>query len=257
MANKYHVVMFSGGVGSWAAAKRVAKKHGTRHLVLLFADTLMEDEDLYRFLDEAAKNVGGQLVKIAEGRDPWQVFRAERFIGNTRADPCSKILKRRFLRRWLEENCRSDATTVYLGIDWTEIHRYENAKEHWLPWRCEAPLCERPLRIKQEMLAELEADGIAPPRLYHMRFPHNNCGGFCVKAGQAHFKRLLEVMPERYAYHERMEQELASYLGRDVAILRDRRGGQTKPLTLKALRQKVECGAEVDSQDWGGCGCVA
>lgn len=36
-----HVVMFSGGIASWAAATRVAKKHGTENLTLLFTDTLM------------------------------------------------------------------------------------------------------------------------------------------------------------------------------------------------------------------------
>ena len=36
-----HVVMFSGGLSSWAAAKRVAAEHGTDDLVLLFSDTLM------------------------------------------------------------------------------------------------------------------------------------------------------------------------------------------------------------------------
>lgn len=42
------VVMFSGGVGSWAAAKRVAERRGTDGLILLFADTKSEDEDTYR-----------------------------------------------------------------------------------------------------------------------------------------------------------------------------------------------------------------
>lgn len=61
-----HIVMFSGGVGSWAAAKRVAERHGTADLVLLFADVLMEDSDTYRFLGEAARNVGGELVRIID-----------------------------------------------------------------------------------------------------------------------------------------------------------------------------------------------
>ena len=90
-----------------------------------------------------------------------------------------------------------------------------------------------------------------------MGFPHNNCGGFCVKAGQAHFKHLLEQMPERYAYHENKEQELRSYLDKDVAILRDRRGGTTKPLTLKDLRLRLVNDGEVDPYDWGGCGCFS
>ena len=66
-----HVVMFSGGVGSWMTSKRVADKYGVENLHLLFADTLMEDEDLYRFLEEAAENIGGKLIKIVEGRTPW------------------------------------------------------------------------------------------------------------------------------------------------------------------------------------------
>jgi hypothetical protein len=94
--------MFSSGAGSWAAAKRVAEQHGTEGLVLLFADTLIEDEDNYRFLDEAAANIGVQPTTVAEGRDPWQVFFDVRFLGNTRIDPCSRVLKRELLRAWLE-----------------------------------------------------------------------------------------------------------------------------------------------------------
>ena len=42
-----HVVQYSGGIGGWAAAQRVATTHGTHDLVLLFADVLVEDPDLY------------------------------------------------------------------------------------------------------------------------------------------------------------------------------------------------------------------
>ena len=171
-----HVVMFSGGIGSWGAAKRVAARHGTDNLVLLFADTKIEDEDLYRFLGEASANVGGRLDVIAEGRTPWEVFKDRRFIGNTRADPCSAVLKRDFLRKHLEENYTPADTAVYLGIDWTEEHRFERARSRWDPWKIYAPLCDAPYVHKGALLAQLRADGIAPPRLYGMGFPHNNCG---------------------------------------------------------------------------------
>lgn len=65
-----HIVMYSGGAGSWATAKRVAEQVGTEDLVLLFADTKMEDEDLYRFLHESAANVGGHLEVVVDGRTP-------------------------------------------------------------------------------------------------------------------------------------------------------------------------------------------
>ncbi len=247
--------MFSGGVGSWATAKRVAATSQNEPLTLLFADTLMEDEDLYRFLGEAADNVGGQLVKVADGRTPWEVFGDVRFLGNTRVDPCSKILKRQLLRRWLKKHCEPENTTVYLGIDWTEDHRYHRAKRYWKPWRVEAPMVAPPYRDKHQMLDDLEQEGIDPPRLYAMGFPHNNCGGFCIKAGQGHFANLLKMLPERFAYHERKEQELRQHLGKDIAILRDRQGGKTKPMTLRQLRERIEADKEVDLFEWGGCGC--
>jgi hypothetical protein len=103
----------------------------------------------------------------------------------------------------------------------------------------------------------LRAEGIEPPRLYRLGFAHNNCGGFCVKAGQGHFALLLEAMPERYAYHERREQELRDHLGKDVAILRDRHGGETRPLTLREFRERRQAGEPCDLFDIGGCGCVA
>jgi len=253
-----HVVMFSGGVGSWAAAKRVAERHGASNLHLVFADTMMEDEDLYRFINEAVSNIGGQFHRLADGRTPWDVFRDTRFLGNTRADPCSRILKRELLRTWLEETFSPDTATVYLGIDWTEIHRLSRVESHWKPWTVVAPMCEAPLVSKSDMLDQLKREGIDAPRLYGMGFPHNNCGGFCIKAGQAHFRLLLLRMPERYAEHERAEEKLRQYLGKDVAILRDRRGGDTKPLTLRMLRERLEKDdTNCDLFEWGGCGCLA
>lgn len=60
-------------------------------------------------------------------------------------------------------------------------------------------------------------------------------------------------MPERFAKHEQAEQDLREYLGKDIAILRDREGGDTKPLTLREFRERGLDGQE--SFDWGGCGC--
>lgn len=252
------VVMFSGGVSSWAAAKRVAQATD-EPITLLFADTMMEDEDLYRFLGEAEASIErSTLVRIADGRNPWQVFFDERFLGNSQVDPCSKILKRQLLDKWRAENCDPAETITYVGVDWTEIHRYERLKERSAPWRVEAPLCDKPYLTKDEQLNWLRAEGIEPPRLYERGFHHNNCGGFCIKAGQAQFAALLREFPERYAYHEGKEQALREYLGKDVSILRDRTAAaETTVLTLRNLRERIEGkqAGQIDMFDWGGCGC--
>lgn len=258
MSGPTHVVMFSGGLGSWEAAKRVAAIHGTRNLVLLFADTLMEDEDLYRFLREAAENVGGELVILREGRTPWEVFFDERFLGNSRVDPCSKILKRKVSDAWIKANYKPGDVIRHVGIDWTEEHRVVRLRERLGEWRVEAPLCEPPYVTKQRIMEHARSEGLRIPRLYELGFEHNNCGGFCVKAGQAHFAHLLNVLPERYGYHEEKEQELRAYLGRDdIAILRDRTGGSTRPMTLREFRERLDCGYEFDRHEWGGCACFA
>lgn len=252
------VVMFSGGIGSWAAAKRVAEQYGTSDLTLLFTDTMMEDEDLYRFLDDAAARLGVPVTRIAEGRTPWQVFFDERFLGNSSFDPCSKILKRQTADRWFRDNCDPLDTRIYVGIDWSESHRFTSLRDRraGAGWTYEAPLCEPPLKMKLQMLDELRADGIRPPRLYAMGFAHNNCGGFCIKAGQGHFALLLQHMPERYRHHEQQEQAIRAYLDKDVSILTDRSGdGKKKALTLRRFRERVEAGFEFDKFDIGGCGC--
>lgn len=253
-----HVVMFSGGIGSWATAKRVAERHGTDDLVLLFADTKIEDPDLYRFLDEAAANVGGELVRIEDGRDVWQVFFDVKYLGNTRVDPCSRILKREILRKWTLDNCDPEATTIYLGIDWTEAHRMTRAQDRYAPFKAEAPMIAPPHLTKPEMMEMLKAEGIEVPELYKLGFHHNNCGGFCVKSGQAQFQNLLRKRPETYAYHEAKEQELREFLGKDVAILRDRTiEGAGRPITLREFRERLELQpALFDAEEWGGCGCA-
>jgi hypothetical protein len=251
-----HVCMFSGGLGSYAAAKLVAQKHGTAGMVLLFTDTRMEDEDLYRFIKEAAADIGVPLTTITEGRNPWHVFFDERLLGSSFADPCSKILKRELADKWFKDNCDPVETIVYVGIDWSESHRYTRLRDRRAAegWRYEAPLCDTPLYPAQ-IKSMLEIAGIKQPRLYDMGFSHNNCGGFCVKAGQGHFSKLLKNLPKRYAKHENMEQAIRTFLGKDVSILKDTRGGEKKPLTLKNLRLRIEAGETVDMFEIGGCGC--
>lgn len=255
MSGERHVVMFSSGAGSWAAARRVADRHGTANLTLLFSDVSMEDEDNYRFLHDAAADIGGELVIVKDGRDIWQVFKDRRMLGNTRIANCSAELKQKPARAWLDANCDL-ATTVYVGIDWSEQHRMPSIIRNYLPYQAAAPLCEPPYLDRAAVLAELRARGIEPPRLYDLGFAHANCGGGCVRAGQGQFAHLLKVMPERFAWWEQQEQDLRDHLGKDVAILRDRRGGTTVPLTLRGFRERHESAPEqTDLFDIGGCGC--
>lgn len=270
------VVFFSGGLSSWAAAKRAAAKYGAENVTLLFTDTLIEDPDLYRFLDEAAENVGARLVRLSEGRTPWQGFRDEKVIGNTRIDPCSKILKRKIAEKWLEQNFVPAETVLVFGVSWDEAHRYESepdpktgkrrgVKHRYadLGWpHVEAPLLDSPWLTAWDVRAWARLEGLTVPRLYSLGFSHNNCGGFCVKAGEGHFAHLLKTLPEVYAKHEAEEEAFnATRPGRKrqtvLAPEREINGKRQRvPISLREFREQVEAKSPaINLFDVGGCDC--
>ena len=213
-----HIIMYSGGIGSWMTAKKVVDEHGPDHVTLLFTDVkghndnphLGEDEDTYRFIADTAWEFGAQLVTLTEGRSIWQVFKDDRFLGNSRLANCSKFLKQRPSRDWLQANCDPDNTIVYVGISWDEIHRLPAIERAYseIGFTAKAPLCDPPYLDKEEMLDACKAEGIDPPRAYRLGYPHNNCGGFCVRAGQSQFRLLLQRNRERFMFHEQQEQDL-------------------------------------------------
>ena len=259
------IVMFSGGIGSWGAAKRVAEQFGTEDLYLVFSDVkgnnpsphVGEDEDTYRFIKEAAENVGGTFVYLNDGRDIWEIFKEKRWLGNSRLAHCSHVLKQKPARDWLEANCDPKDTVVYVGIDWTETHRLPAIVKNYLPYKAEAPLTEPPYADKEAHIAAARAEGLVTPRLYDLGFSHNNCGGGCVKAGQGQFKKLLDVMPDRFAVWEQKEKEMQEFLGcDDISILTETVNGVKKNLPLIELRKRSEMSPKlIDIDDIGGCGC--
>lgn len=274
-----HVIFYSGGLGSWATAKRVVAKYGIENVQLLFTDTFIEDKDLYRFLLDTVQEIYGidnsDLLRIVEGipkvahhtmnlrkdylkwlaelasernpnfhwisdgRDPWEVFKDARFIGNSLIAPCSHHLKQAIAKRWIVKNFNPKDTTLYLGIDCEESHRTLAPAKNWLPFPVKYPLVEDGTN-KDELFAELENCGIEIPLLYRQGFSHNNCGGACVRGGQSHFLNLLDKDRELYLYHEEKEQEMRDYLEKDVSVLKRTRKKVKIPLTLRTLRLENE-----------------
>lgn len=236
-----HIVLFSGGLASFETARRVLNRYKKQNVELWFFDTLIEDEDLYRFLLDAEKVLGVNVKRFQDGRDPWQVFFDRRYIGNSRVDLCSRILKRELLEEKLKSMESEYNITLYFGLEWHETHRMDVVKPRWLARdiKVDFPLAWKPLLSFNDFVQEINKLGLKIPRLYTLGFNHNNCGGACIKAGFRQWALLFSTFPERYMWHEKKELEFRKKLGKDVSILRDRRNGITKPLTLKAFRQRL------------------
>lgn len=185
--------------------------------------------------------------------DNW---RSNRAIANNRMPFCSYQMKHEPCRKWLKANA-TDEDIYVVGIGWDEIHRLPAIERGWSPNKVIAPMTEPPYLDKRDVINWANSEGLTPPRLYSFGFAHANCGGGCVRAGLAHWKHLYQVMPEVFAKWEAEEKAMRQELDKDISILRDRRGGESKPFPLSQLRQEIENNGQLDLFDWGGCGCFS
>ena len=263
-----HVVNFSGGAGSWMAARRVAARYGTDDLILLTADTGNEGDDWHVFVRAAAEDVGGELVMVRNEKfgDIWELAFHRNMMPNVFKGFCTQEMKVKPMEKWRTENCVPDDTTVYFGYDWTEEHRLARSRSRMAEdgWpRVDAPLLWEPLLSKEQVLDALAVSVLPYPEAYSLGLPHNNClATGCFKQGEAAWLQLLERKPETYAYAEKREQEFVKHLKvqgkkHDRAGMINRRGKHAEILTLRTLRERKEAQGLlfVGSDDWGACGC--
>ena len=250
-----HNISFSGGLGS-AISVLAAHRYGVPFR-LLFADTLAEDPDLYRFTSDVVQAVDGELIRLVDGRTPWDVFEDRKFIGNTRIAQCSSILKTDMVMEWLGANAEPDEPLV-LGMDWSEQDRIDRAQRVWAPRPVVSLLNQ--FKITRPTYAKWLADyGLRQPSLYDAGFPHNNCGGACVKQGLQGWATLLEKYPQRFAEAEdRMALAMERIGPTARPFLRLTRNKVTTYLTLKEFRDRYQSGdIKIDPyvDGHGGCGC--
>ena len=258
LETNYCVVNVSGGAPSAIALDRAIQAFGKSRTIGVFADVKIEDPDLYRFLDDVECYLEFPITRIAEGRTPWEVFFDESMMGNNRADLCSRILKREFIDKWIvEQGYKPENTVRAFGYGPKEIVRSDNIKRAVAPYPVWLPLHERPYLSPCDCVDYVRnVWQIDPPDLYDQGFPHNNCGGACVKAGHGQWYLLYKKRRRVFETWEMHEESFRSKTGKDVSILRDRRGGSYKPLPLKELRRRFEQESYRPSDLSGGCDCM-
>lgn len=266
-----YIVNVSSGIASAEALERTIATYGKDNTIGVFADVkgnndsphAGEDEDNYRFLADIERYFDFSIVRIVEGRHIWQAMFDARAItlpvGPARVAKCSSDLKRIPVDSWIAANFSPATTVRVVGLDWTEPHRIADYERAVAPWRCWFPLNEAPYVDRRHLVEKWQARGIQPPRLYEAGFLHANCGGFCVRAGLNHFARLYHWNRERYFYHAEYEKQFRETINDKATIVRLRRGGVTRPITLYELADLIEAGETfnrvIDSDD--GCGCFA
>lgn len=270
-----YIVSLSGGVASAVAAERAIQRYGRDRVRLWYADTRAEDDDTYRFIDECMARWGGRLYRYCDGRTPLQVAEQHNIIPNQKIAPCTRELKIDPFVAMLWRQPKS--LTVLLGLGWQEMRRiYERQRWHRKAGKPrpptgyqrlihgvyeDYPLLWKPLEFRPYQQVCRDDWAIAPPRAYELGFSHNNCLQHgCVKQGVKDWVRFRYAFPNRYAKMRDWEQAQRAKGGprAEYAIMRDRAGGDTKPLTLAELEQRhglTEFSDEPSQDDMFGCMC--
>lgn len=250
--NKKYVISYSGGLGSFMAAYLCQIKGLDFELV--FCDTRSEDFDLYRFLNETKVYFGKDIITLDYGVNIWQAQHIAFYQANSRIDPCSRMLKREQFKKYMKKNHKPEEAVLVLGIDGSEKHRTTSFEKNHAPYEVYCPLIEAGTN-REDVLDVLDDIGIDPPRLYEKNFPHNNCGGFCVKSGQKQAHLLLREFPDNYKWHEDKQEALFNLMEQKRPTIRKTINGVQQFISLKEFREMIESGEQPDLFDEGNCAC--
>lgn len=128
-------------------------------------------------------------------------------------------------------------------------------KRGWTVW---APMVDKPWLTPQSVREWVRLEGLFIPRLYGEGFAHNNCGGFCVKAGDGAVIHLLRTRPDLYRYHENKEADFnnSRSLESVATVFTPYVDGERRPMTMREIRERTESKTlQLNLFDTRGCGC--
>ncbi|KKL27515.1 hypothetical protein LCGC14_2384390 [marine sediment metagenome] len=242
------VVWFSCGATSAVAAKLAIMRYdGTRDVRICYCDTGSEHPDNARFLRDCEEWFGREveILRSAEYRDIWDVYRRTRYLVGVRGARCTVELKKKMRQQY--EQIASDIQVFGLvAVEADRVARFrQNNPEMYL----ETPLIDRGLD-KADCLAIIEKSGIEIPMMYRLKFNHSNCVP-CVKGQQGYWNKIRKAFPEAFERMSAMEQELG------VAINKTYRGGERTRVFLKDLPENAgNYDDEPDISCGLGCGEV-
>jgi len=244
MAKGRYAVSLSGGLASALAAERAIQRYGRDQVLLWFADTQEEDADLYRFLHDLMARWGGQLFYYTDGRRPLDIAEKKGIIPCNQLAPCSFELKVRPYRTFIQ--AMPELPVVIIGLDYWESRRLKTTRASYAKAIPNA-VVDYPLlwpQVETRPLTQVSREDwqIEPPRLYLLGFPHNNCGGACVRQGREEWERLYRHFPERYAAREEWENAQQAKGGPRAkrAFCAIQRQGVKGPITLTEIREHLE-----------------
>lgn len=205
------IVSLSSGNASAVAGELALTAYGRERVEFVFADTLIEHDDNYRFLRDLEARWGVQITRLTDGRDPYAVAEDEGIIPNDMLATCSYELKVKPMQDYIKR-LQADGihVIVAIGFDHKDARPRANKVDGRLPeprkrWAGRGvivwyPLLETaPMRYYKRGASPVVFDaalvvrgwGIKSPVMYEQGYSHANCAGTCVKQGLRDWRRTL------------------------------------------------------------------
>lgn len=287
------IVSVSGGLASAYALKMAIDRYGKENVIAVFADvkgtgyshfwsdmphveSLLherfggESADTYRFIWQLSHALDIPIIRLEDGRSIWAVFGQRRafamFAGTSTFCMASEWLKREQIAQWVERSgLKKGDYRVALGMSVLEGHRTYNARKWWtrrMGYDVDvfSPFDElyqetRKIADVCVMMDWLNSQDVILPAAYTEGYPHNNCGGICVLAGQSQYVLLYEQDRERYLYAAWQEMRLQTLRNINATILKVTREGNGRGVSLFDFIAMIEAG-DVNTRDISvSCSC--
>lgn len=266
MTKKTIIASLGGGFTSSALMPRVLlEQHDKDQIHFINCVLPNEHPDMWRLFDAVEENLGIEITYIAYHPEtkwqyvtkkdrgnkdllytPFDIFFQQGFIGNSRNDPCSRLLKRETIYHYVSEMYDPDNTEIAVGIHFYELERSVAIRENWKRqgWKVIFPIIDEEEKFEREDEIRLMREwyGVSL-ELYEKNFEHNNCAGACVKAGQRQWAQLWYHYPEVYMEWEGLErkwnEQFYDKYKKEYTILRIQRNGKRIYISLKDFRETI------------------
>jgi hypothetical protein len=225
--DKYHVVCFSGGLGSALVAIEVARRYGIERLILLNHNigSRTEDDDIQVYKEDVARYIGVPIT-YANMRD-WETkdhldicVESKAFKTPQGHVLCTSRLKTEPFMIWLSAafpidpiTKRNDNVVLYYGFDASEPSRVSRRRRILGEKGYEV---EFPLSEWTRTIFHTEEVGIQTNAHYGI-FKHNNCWG-CLRAGRQHWFVVFCRRPDIWEKAKQAEATIGYTIIKGVAL---------------------------------------
>ncbi len=201
LTNVTHIVGFSGGAASAVMAKIVAERY-PRSTILLYHSTKTEPADNDRFRSEVSAYIKIPITEDSDGRNIWEIFVDEKYLGNGRNTPCSRILKQERSLKFIQSNLPAH---LYIGFTMEEYRRAQRTYARYAVHGIEVkfPLLENKITKEECFYRIKNCWNIKLPQTYAWA-EHANCIP-CVKGKKAYWG--LIYMFEKVAWTKAVQAE--------------------------------------------------